>query len=447
MAFLFKQQTTVHVDPNTGRRVPSGTPGAEKTVIESRKWYAGGVPGLGRRPPLSADRRRAERMLAELVRRAELGSAGVPVGAAGGTALGPLVAEFEQAVGRRAAPKQVKTVGGHVRKVLAGCRLETLADLRAAGLIGRVEQFVKSLADGDDGFTRATSAYVGKHARQFTRWLWRKRELLDRDPLAGMDLPSQETTSPRRALSAEELAALITNAERSPTPFRSLAGRDRAVLYLCAVATGYRSGELARLTPSHFDLDGDVPIVRLRKGTKNKKPAEQPIPPAVAARLRTYLAGRPADRPVWPGTWHPRAADMLRADLAAAGVPLVVDDEEAVFHSLRHSYTTLLSQVAPVKVTQELARHSTPVLTLGLYSHAGMPEKVEAVNRLPLPGADVAARPFGSMGRAELERTAELLLVLVLAGPLFTPALTPNRETAGDGRRPAGTKKGRRPAA
>jgi len=83
------------------------------------------------------------------------------------------------------------------------------------------------------------------------------------------------------------------------------------------------------------------------------------------------MVGRAADRPVWPGSWWERAADMMRVDLAAAGVPEVVNDEEGVFHSLRHSYTSLLAEFAPVKVTQELSRHSTPVLTLGRYSHAG----------------------------------------------------------------------------
>jgi integrase len=262
-----------------------------------------------------------------------------------------------------------------------------------------------------------------------------------------MDLPSQETTHRRRTLSPAELVALVDAAAASPKAFRTLAGHDRSVLYLVAVATGNRVRELARLTPGHFDLDAEVPVARLgAKGTKNRKAAEQPLPPAVVARLRPYLAGRHADRPVWPGSWPDRSADMLRADLASVGLQDVVNDEEAAFHSLRQSYTTLLGQVASVKTVQELARHSTPVLTIGRYSHSGMPEKAEAVARLPLPGADVAADPFAAVGRAELERTAELLLVLVLAGPLFTPLLTPNRETAGDGRRPAGTKKGRMPA-
>jgi hypothetical protein len=73
-----------------------------------------------------------------------------------------------------------------------------------------------------------------------------------------------------------------------------------------------------------------------------------------------------------------------------------------------------------------------------------MAEKAEAVGRLPLPGADVAAGPFAGLPRPELERTAEALLAGVVA---LTLLLTQGRETVGDGLRPAGMKKGRRPAA
>jgi integrase len=171
----------------------------------------------------------------------------------------------------------------------------------------KAEEFVWSLTKADDAVSATTAAYVGKHARGFTRWLWRKRKLLDNDPLAGVDLPSQETGRPPRALTAEELDTLIRTAGESPKEFRGLAGPDRALLYLTAASTGFRSGELAALATASFDLAADVPVARLRgKHTKNKKNAEQPLRPALTARLEAYLPGRPADAPVWPGTWAKR---------------------------------------------------------------------------------------------------------------------------------------------
>ena len=79
------------------------------------------------------------------------------------------------------------------------------------------------------------------------------------------------------------------------------------------------AGELASLAPLHFALASDPPTVRVEAAyTKNGEEATQPLPPDVAELLRGYLTGRPPDQPVWPGTWHEKAARMLRADLAAA---------------------------------------------------------------------------------------------------------------------------------
>jgi integrase len=441
MAHLVRQSITCYVDRD-GHRVPKGTRGAKKVREKSAKWYGAGLPGQGKkRFPLATDKSVAKKMLTDLVEKFERGIAHLPDREEAGLALEPLVEEFEESVRRKSGEKHTLYVVGNVRKVLAGCALRTLSHLRTPGLAAKVETYVWSLTTGDDAVSPTTAAYAGKHTRGFTRWLWRKRKLLDSDPLAGVDLPSQVTGNPRRALSPAEVAALISAAESSARTFRNLAGPDRAVLYLVAVATGYRAGELARLTPADFDLEADVPVARLAgRQTKNKKPAEQPLPPVVAARLREYLRARPADQPVWPGTWAERSADMIRADLRAADVPAVVGDEAALFHSLRHTYTSMLARSAPVKVTQDLVRHSSAALTIGRYAHASLEEKAEAVACLPLPGVSVAAGPFAGLTRAELESTAEALLLSLL---LLTPPLTPNRETAGDSEEPHGTGGGR----
>ncbi len=243
-------------------------------------------------------------------------------------------------------------------------------------------------------------------------------------------------------MTAAELAALVTAAESSEWSFRGLTGPDRAILYLTAVATGYRAEELSRLTPANFNLDADPPVVWLKgRQTKNKKPADQPIPRAVAARLRSYLSDRSSVHPVWPGTWYTKAADMFREDLAAAAVPEVA----AVFHSLRHSYTSLLAEVAPVKVAQELSRHSTPTLTIGRYAHAGAEAKVRAVELLPLPGCGEPLDPISAMTRQELEDA--LAGCAALLGVVLTSLLTPPLATGGDGPRLAGTVRPRKAVA
>ena len=83
---------------------------------------------------------------------------------------------------------------------------------------------------------------------------------------------------------------------------------------------------------------------------KNRKMKVQPLPADVAAALRGYLAGKPAERPVWGGTWarDHRGAEMLRGDLEAAGIAYAVEGpdgpEYADFHALRHSYLTMLGR-------------------------------------------------------------------------------------------------------
>jgi hypothetical protein len=118
---------------------------------------------------------------------------------------------------------------------------------------------------------------------------------------------------------------------------------------------------------------------------KNKKAADQPLPADVAEALRAYLDGMPRDKAVWPGKWFEDAAEMLRVDLEAAGIPYRDEaGQVADFHALRHSYITLLerSGVSP-KLAQELARHSDIRLTMNVYTHAGLYDLAGAVNGLP----------------------------------------------------------------
>src|SRR5262245_33178754 len=58
------------------RKVPAGTPGARKVKKKSGKWY-GRLPGSTRPVPLSANKVAAQQLLAEMVKKAELGRAGL----------------------------------------------------------------------------------------------------------------------------------------------------------------------------------------------------------------------------------------------------------------------------------------------------------------------------------------------------------------------------------
>jgi hypothetical protein len=88
---------------------------------------------------------------------------------------------------------------------------------------------------------------------------------------------------------------------------------------------------------------------------------------------------------------------MMRGDLAAAGIPYVVQGANgplhADFHALRHSSLTALGKGGvDLRTAQELAGHGTPTLT-ARYTHVRPPDLARAVGKLPafLPSEDEPA--------------------------------------------------------
>src|SRR5262249_13794995 len=141
-------------------------------------------------------------------------------------------------------------------------------------------------------------------------------------------------------LDADELRRVLLAARDSTKTFRGLDGRARFHLYAAACGTGFRAGALASLTPESFDLDTDTPVVTLAaKRNKSRKPKAQPLPPDIAELLRIYIADRPAGQPIWPGTWARLrvAADMLRIDLDAAGIPYAVEGPDGPLYADFHA--------------------------------------------------------------------------------------------------------------
>jgi Beta-propeller repeat/Phage integrase family len=147
-----------------------------------------------------------------------------------------------------------------------------------------------------------------------------------------------------------------------------------------------RANELANLFTSSFDLvDGGPTVTTKAAYSKNRREAVQPLTPDVSEALRGYLANRPMSIPVWPGDWFANAAEMLRLDLEAAGIPYKdAKGHVCDFHALRHSYISLLarSSIHP-KVAQELARHSDIRLTMNVYTHTRLHDLAGAVDGLP----------------------------------------------------------------
>ena len=258
-----------------------------------------------------------------------------------------------------------------------------------------------------------TRNHYRAHLRTFGNWLVKDRRIGE-NPFRHLEAESTTTDRrhDRRELSADELCSVLSSARDNPRSFRGLTGPDRFHLYAMACGTGFRASALASLSPGSFDLAGELPTVTLAaRHAKNRKTKVQPIPPDLAELMRGYLAGRPAGQPVWGGTWarNHRGAEMLRIDLKAAGIPYTVEGPDgplyADFHSLRHSYLTLGGRAGiDLRTLQELAGHSTPVLT-ARYSHRRLHDLAGAVEKLPsfLPTGDEGAAKSARVGATGTE--------------------------------------------
>jgi hypothetical protein len=198
--------------------------------------------------------------------------------------------------------------------------------------------------------------------------------------------PEEDLRHERRTLTDDELARLVAAAESGPTLF-GMPGPLRAMAYRLVAATGFRAAELWTLTPEAFRLDGPDPAVFLAaSATKNRRPAEQPIPLALARDLAAWLADRPAGVPALP--LHHETDKAIRTDLAAAGIPYETDEGVADFHSLRGYYVgALVKAGASISEVRALARHAKPETTLRHYARVSAHDKRGVVEALPLPTA------------------------------------------------------------
>ena len=306
-------------------------------------------------------------------------------------------------------------------KVLKLAKAERISQISPSAVQGAIA----GLRTGDDASSLQTCNHYLRAIKQFSRWLWRDGRAREDTlvHLTGYNVVLDRRHD-RRSLTDEELSRLITTADQGAAIVR-MKGPDRAMLYRVAVGTGFRANELRSLTPESFDLDADPPTVTVEAGySKHRRKDVQPIRQDLADLLRPWLAARPSGEPVF-GTMPEKTGRMIRKDLQAAKKKWVKEVKApevrkeradlsflayrdsagrvADFHALRHTYISrLVKSGANVKVAQELARHSTPTLTLGRYAHIELVDQTKALDALPsidsAPAESEAARATGTDG-------------------------------------------------
>ncbi|MDB5349209.1 MAG: xerC 3 [Planctomycetota bacterium] len=303
--------------------------------------------------------------------------------------------------GRKSAALERAAVA--LAATLSSARLSDLGPERIQAALARLRDAGKALQ---------TINHYRAALRAFVRWAGDNGRLRD-NPMRGVKgfNPEEDPRHERRSLSDDELSRLIAVAERGPERF-GMSGTVRAVAYRLATVTGFRVAELRTLTPESFSLDGPEPSIFLHaSATKNRRPAEQPIPLSLAPELSAWLRDKAAGENVLP--LHHDTAKAIRADLADAGIPYATEDGVADFHSLRAYFVSALVRAgASIKEVQTLARHAKPQTTLAHYAKVSVRDLRGAVESLPSPGP-VEPRPealaaTGTHGRIQIQRALPL---------------------------------------
>ena len=230
---------------------------------------------------------------------------------------------------------------------------------------------------------------------------------------------------PRCALEIDELRRLLEVTEVGPQRF-GMMGYERYLLYRLTAEIGLRAKELRSLRVSSFDFD-NLTVRVSGEYTKNKREALQQLRRETAEELKEFFSDKLLTVKAFGGSnkqLTDKTADMLKADLADADIPYVVDGLYFDFHALRHETGTLLAAggVHP-KVAQSIMRHSDINMTLSRYTHTLTGQEAKAVEAMPdlsLPSTkrEIATGTDGRRANA-LEDEAKPLTLK------WTPKLTP----------------------
>lgn len=346
------------------------------------------------------DRRAAELIAADIVRRAELKRAGVvdPFEEHQGKTLAKHLEEFLTTMrARNVVGKYVRDRHDCLTAYFAHGPYRRLKDLTLVTASAYVEQ-VKA--------TGVSARTVNRHVqalKQFGRWLATTRRA-QFDPFDGLRQlnEAEDRRHERRALTPDEAARLLDAARTRPLreaeDLRCNAGvsdaerarllrlgETRALVYALALGTGLRMGEIQRLR--WCDAEGGVVRVPAASA-KSRRDQSVPLPARIVSLLTDYRAAsaRSTDTVV-PARGMPNTLTFDR-DLAAAGIAKRDEQGRVVDrHALR---TTMISWLAATgahpRTAQALARHADVETTMQRYTDVRLLDTRAAVDRLPLPG-------------------------------------------------------------
>lgn len=287
-------------------------------------------------------------------------------------------------------------IGNHIKPKIGGMKLAGLSPVHVQALYAEMER------GGASGYTRKQAhAVLHRALKQALKW-----GLVARNSCDAVDPPAV-VKSKMHTLSADQVAKL----------FEAAIGERLEALYVVAVGTGLRLGELFGLQWPDVDLEAGMINVqrslsevngRLTLGepktAKSRRQVDLPqevVDALHAHRKRMLVEGHAAVEyvfcnsiggPLRRSHFH---AQHYKPLLAKAGLPAIR------FHDLRHtSATLLLSAGVHPKVVQERLGHSNISMTMDTYSHVLPTMQKEAAGKMSgiFQAADARARVAAAAG-------------------------------------------------
>lgn len=407
-----------------GKEVKKGTPGARKHTEQSSTYYA---DVAGKTIALkTTDLAVAWRKLRQLLRRRHQEELGIRdrYSEHGERPLAEHLKEWGEVLrAKGTSAKQRGTIEGRLTNLfaLAGwTRLGEISGDSALLALARLQEQIPAR-----GMRRGRSAQTRNHylthLKGFCGWCLTSGRLRT-NPVAGLDKINVESDQrhARRVPTREEAAYLLAYLEGDGVPERmGMSGPQRALGYQVAMTTGYRANEVRALTPDSFDLETGAVELPARED-KRRRADLHPLPAWLVERLRSWFT---AGGSCWQGFPEDFPGRLLKADLAAARERWIAEAGEDRaekrrrqestflayqvetahgprfwdFHALRVWYCTELAAQPgiDVKTLMQLARHSTPTLTVGLYAKARPEHLRAATDRLQPPSPPPPPPPEG----------------------------------------------------
>ncbi|NQT03278.1 MAG: tyrosine-type recombinase/integrase [Planctomycetes bacterium] len=280
------------------------------------------------------------------------------------------ISDFVATIQSRSAEKHAKQTKSYLMKIIQGCGFNFWSEVRASD----IENYLGKLRE--KGLSIKTANYYIGTFRRFSLWMVREKRATEVPSIHTKRAPKYNA----RAFEQDEFQKLLEAAKRGPTLY-GLSGYQRYLLYVLAVESGLRRGELKAITPASFDFKNNTVFVK-GQNTKNSDDATQTISVGTAKLFKEHIANKMPNVILFELGLH--TADMIRADCKAGSIEVENNRGKLNFHSLRHTCGTFLADkgVHP-KTIQTIMRHKDINLTMGLYTHTLKGQVATAINSLP----------------------------------------------------------------